>query len=291
MNNLSLVEQIQYFPLRKVRVGNLDIAYRSAGAGPVIVLLHGISSGSGSWINQLNQLSSQYQVVAWDAPGYGQSDDLNTKEPSAVDYADVLHGFINALALKKPILIGHSLGALIGSAFACHYSEDISGLILADPAQGYGNAHSDQQSAVFRQRPQMLEELGPEGLAEKRAHALLSKKATTEKVQLVADGMRRLRLNGFTCASYLLAYDDIWRYLSSYRRTVLVLCGDEDDITPPVSAIALSERCCRALYVSIGAAGHASYIDSPDAFNHAISKFCLVQQSGETVFSGVKNEL
>ncbi|MCP8687677.1 alpha/beta fold hydrolase [Marinobacterium sedimentorum] len=290
MNGSALIDKLNRFPLQQVTVNGRRLAYREAGSGPVLLLLHGISSGSGSWVQQLESLSAQYRVIAWDAPGYGGSDALATDTPTAMDYAAALLALVDALALAQPLLVGHSLGALQASAFAGMHGDRLSGLVLADPAQGYGQADPATQQDIFRKRPAMLEALGAEGLARERAPALLSPKASAEKVALVADGMQRLNMAGFSAASWLLAHDDIWRYLPDYQRPLLVLCGDEDSITPPASAVALAVGCNKAGYVALPQAGHASYIDAPEAFAAAIADYAqglaCAQGLGQSAFSG-----
>src|SRR5690606_7734322 len=110
--------QLAQFELKTVQFDGVQQSYREAGAGKVLVLLHGISSGSGSWVKQLQNLSHHFHVIAWDAPGYGQSDPLAVEQPNAEDYAQRLKGMLTALGLNlgsapdqnKMILVGHSLG-------------------------------------------------------------------------------------------------------------------------------------------------------------------------------------
>ena len=64
-------ERISRFPLRKSK----GTSYREAGTGPALVCLHGIGAASAGWILQLESLKS-YRLIAWDAPGYGESDFL-----------------------------------------------------------------------------------------------------------------------------------------------------------------------------------------------------------------------
>ncbi|UTW10160.1 alpha/beta fold hydrolase [Marinobacterium rhizophilum] len=281
-----LTDKLSQFPLQTLQLNGRRLAYREAGEGPVLLLLHGISSGSGSWVCQLEALSDRFRVIAWDAPGYGGSDALDTDTPTALDYAAALLELVQALELQSPLLVGHSLGALQAAAFASLHGERLAGLVLADPAQGYGQADAATQQDVFRKRPALLEALGPEGLARERAPALLAADASDDKVALVADGMRRLGLAGFSAASWLLAHDDIGRYLPDYRGSVWVLCGDEDRITPPESAMALAQHCGAARYVALSGAGHASYIDAPAAFAAAIDDYAQVLLQGPAVITG-----
>ena len=54
-------------------VNGLSVSYARTGAGPALVLLHGFSHDSRVWRPQLEGLSDQFTVIAWDAPGAGQS--------------------------------------------------------------------------------------------------------------------------------------------------------------------------------------------------------------------------
>ncbi|WP_307077859.1 alpha/beta fold hydrolase [Arthrobacter pascens] len=58
-----------------VEVAGLRIAYQRTGRGPSLVLLHGAYEDSLIWRRQLDGLSNEFTVFAWDAPGCGQSDD------------------------------------------------------------------------------------------------------------------------------------------------------------------------------------------------------------------------
>jgi len=53
----------------------LSVSYQRAGDGPALVLLHGFGYDSRAWRPQIEGLSDQFTVIAWDAPGAGQSSD------------------------------------------------------------------------------------------------------------------------------------------------------------------------------------------------------------------------
>ncbi|PJG60652.1 alpha/beta fold hydrolase [Aeromonas cavernicola] len=266
----DLVSRLARFPLQHLTLGGRQLAYRRAGEGPVLLLLHGISSGSGSWLNQLEQLAAHFTLVAWDMPGYGQSDPLPTATPTAQSYAEVLHQLITALELAPPLLVGHSLGAMVASAYGRLHPAQIRGLVLANPAQGYGRAEPATREQVYRQRPQMLRALGAAGLAATRGPVLLAPHATPAQLALVANSMMGLTQRGFEAASYLLANDEIRDYLAGYRAPIGVIDGEQDVITPAEGIRALAAAHGNHYCHSLPAAGHASYIDQPAAFNRAV---------------------
>jgi cytochrome c-type biogenesis protein CcmH/NrfF len=117
-----------------VEVPGGRVSYRSCGSGPVVVLLHGISSGAASWLQCALKLESQARVIAWNAPGYGRSTPLTISQPKAVDYARRLQDMLQALEVEQCVLVGHSLGALMAAAYLAHGDGRARRTLLADPA-------------------------------------------------------------------------------------------------------------------------------------------------------------
>ena len=93
-----------------VDVAGLEIAYERAGSGPALVLLHGyVGDGPTTWRFQLNALSEEFTVIAWDAPGSGRSSDPPERF-GLDDYAECLAGFIEQVGLDRPCVAGLSFG-------------------------------------------------------------------------------------------------------------------------------------------------------------------------------------
>jgi len=84
------------------------IAYRCAGQGPPLVLLHGFTLDSRIWRRQLEDLSDQFMVVAWDAPGAGASSDPPNPFTMA-DWAHCLAGFLDVMGIERAHILGMSL--------------------------------------------------------------------------------------------------------------------------------------------------------------------------------------
>lgn len=269
---MSLVSELNHFPVKSILVNGRRQTYREAGRGRAIVLLHGISSGAGSWINQLRDLQDQYHLIAWDAPGYGESEALANPKPSAKDYGEALKGMIDALALEKPLIIGHSLGAMMASGLT-KVSDNYRGIMFANPAQGYGFEVAEKKQEIYSRRPKMLQTLGADGMADERGPHLLAPGAGREKLDLIRYSMQRLTLEGFTQASYLLSHDDIWDYMAEFSAEVAVQYGLKDGVTKPEGVERLITRLPKARAFPIEEAGHVSYVDAPAQFNANIIDF------------------
>jgi pimeloyl-ACP methyl ester carboxylesterase len=99
-----------------VEVDGLQIAYERVGSGPALVHVHGyVGDGPTTWRPQLDGLSDEFTVVAWDAPGVGRSTD--PPERFGTDgYADCLAGFLERLRLDTAYVAGLSFGGIVALA-------------------------------------------------------------------------------------------------------------------------------------------------------------------------------
>ncbi len=259
-----------HFAERVVMAGNDGerVACRIGGTrGPVIVLLHGISSGAASWLPCASLLAAGARVIAWDAPGYGQSTPLPMAAPTARDYAARLEALLDALQVRPDLIVGHSLGALMASGYAAHAAAAMqpNAFLLLSPALGYGAPGKEEKAReVARQRIEALETQGVEGLAQRGPTRLLSAAATPDAQAWVRWNMQRLNAEGYRQAVALLCGDDIGRYLAQRTRPVAVGCGADDVVTTPTASSALAERFGVPFH-TIADAGHACYIEQPQA--------------------------
>src|SRR5687767_6167756 len=102
----------EHVDLDGVRVG-----HHRAGSGPPLVLLHGyVGDGAVTWRRQLDALSDEFTVIAWDAPGAGMSADPPERFGMA-GYADCLRQFVDRLGLGRPHVAGLSFGGALALEF------------------------------------------------------------------------------------------------------------------------------------------------------------------------------
>ena len=156
LNLMTLLEAVAAMPVHHTKLSDgATVRYRQAGlnssvsAAPTIVLLHGIGSGSASWVRQLTAVQPQAVcVLAWDAPGYADSSPVAAAQPVAADYAQRLGLWLDALGVLQAHIVGHSLGCIMAASFAKLYPHRVSQLTLLAPAQGYGAADTDIPSSV-----------------------------------------------------------------------------------------------------------------------------------------------
>jgi pimeloyl-ACP methyl ester carboxylesterase len=266
------------FPAQRIAAVRHAIGYREAGAelrgaALPVVLLHGIGSGAASWVQQLEALGTARRVLAWDAPGYGESTRVAAASPVAADYAAALADWLDALGLERCVLVGHSLGAIVAGAFAAEHPSRVAGLLLLSPAGGYGAASEQERDSRRAARLAMLDELGPAGLAEKRSANMLSAHASEDARAWVRWNMARIVPAGYAQATHLLANADLAADLARFHGRVAVAVGADDTITPPAACERIARAARTSLHV-IPRAGHAGYVEAPDVYTALIDAFC-----------------
>jgi pimeloyl-ACP methyl ester carboxylesterase len=252
------------------------LSFLAAGAphGPAIVLLHGVGSGSDSWREQLSDLPRHgYYVIAWDQPGYGASDPLPMDAPGAADYGAALADLADALDLHDFILLGHSLGVLVASAFAAGSGGRVKTLVLASPTIGFATATPDILRTKVQQRIDDMMQLGPALLAERRAAALLSPAASPSAVERVRAVMAGLNRHGYVQAVRMLGRADLLADAPRLTQPTLVMSGTADAVTPEASCRRIAGALPQARYVGLPGVGHACYIEDPLAFDAALINF------------------
>lgn len=269
----------QRFAPQAVDTAGGRIGFRRAGAGrgQPLVLLHGIGSGSGSWVRQLEAFGDTREVLAWDAPGYGASAPVPADRPQARDYGERVWAWLDALDLRGPVtLAGHSLGAIMAAAAAGLQPARVARLVLLSPAGGYGQADAEVREAKRRDRLHNLDTLGPAGMADKRGAAMVSAQAahaaeagdapSAALVAYVKATMAQVIPAGYTQATHLLSDADLASLLAAVRAPLVVASGSADTITPPAGCEALA-RGANAPYLSLGPVGHVCALEGPDAVN------------------------
>lgn len=92
------------------------MAYDVTGSGPPVVLVHGITESRRSWDPLVPRLAADHTVMALDLPGHGESGDAPSYDVTAM--AGSVIEAIAAAALDRPLLVGHSLGAVVVTATA-----------------------------------------------------------------------------------------------------------------------------------------------------------------------------
>lgn len=265
--------------LSEGRAANISFL-QSCGRGTSypLVLLHGIGSNAESFAPLIRALPSTMNVIAWNAPGYGNSAPLENSRPSPEDYAAALERFLRALGLNRIALLGHSLGALFAASFAASYPAYVAALALVSPALGYNVANGAALPPEVEARITEIEKLGPAEFAARRSARLVAR--PVENPQIVAAvrrAMAAVNPSGYRQAVYALGAGNLLADAERICVPTLVIVGSDDVVTPPGNAESVRAKLPRMIgYAEIAGTGHACVQERPQEIARLIS--CLFEE-------------
>ncbi len=128
-------------------IKGFSVAYTAEGRGDTLVLLHGFTQDSRIWQQQIESLSKEFTVIAWDAPGAGQSadppDNFNIS-----NWANCLATLLDSGNINQAHILGLSWGGLLAQEFYHLYPSSVLSLILADTYAGWAGSLSDSIAKV-----------------------------------------------------------------------------------------------------------------------------------------------
>jgi 3-oxoadipate enol-lactonase len=252
---------------RITAANGVTIGYEDAGIGEAtpIVFLHGVGSDKSVWRPQLEHFRRERRAVAFDYPGYGESDSA-PEGTTRDDYATTILAAMTELGIARAHVCGLSLGGVVAIAMHHAWPKRIVSLILADTFA----EHPDGQG-IYDRSIEASNDL--RALAEARVDFLLGQPADPIVRSEVVETMARI-----DPAAYRIGVEAVW--LASQRDRArrisvptLILCGTEDRATPPSLSNELLQLVSGAQYETIAGAGHLSNLERPDDFNLVVDAF------------------
>lgn len=119
---------------RFIDIDGARIHYLDQGAGPTLLLVHGLAGQMHNFTHSLlGKLKPNFRVVILDRPGSGYSTRASEASATVGAQARLISGFCRALGLERPLVVGHSLGGAIALALALNHPEQVAGLALLAP--------------------------------------------------------------------------------------------------------------------------------------------------------------
>lgn len=255
-----------------------QVEYRAAGdaGNPAVLLLHGLGSSSAGYRAQLAGLSSEFHVIAWNAPGFGGSSPIPRDNPGIDDYADVLEAFLRALRVNRlSVLVGSSWGSVVALAFARRYPALVGSLVLSAPnvAKGrvVGEASDTELNSWLRTADTSVQV--------SRA-AIADRLLTPDTDTVVRQHVERLR-DAMTTDGWRQAIRSLFtvytpEIISEVRCPTTLLSGTLDQVAPQRDhAEQLLAAAPRAKSVAFENCGHMLKLEAPSRFNAIVRAIAL----------------
>lgn len=268
---MSSSRQVELVP------GAPRIAYETAGPSnqpTPLIFLHGIGGHRGNWRRQLDAFADQHRVVAWDARGYGASDDYDGDLDFAA-FATDLERLLDHLGCTRAHLCGLSMGGRIILDFHDRHAERIESLILVDTFPGFDSSFTQEgrERFVRERRQPLIEGKEPADIAPIVAPTLVGPNASQAIIDELSDSMSRLHKD-----SYIKTVQSMTMYqpvadLSRVQVPVQIIVGRDDKLTPVKVSEQMANDIAHARLSIIEDCGHLSNIEQPTAFNKILRTF------------------
>lgn len=243
------------------------VGYSEVGGGgdTPIIFLHGVGSDKSVWAPQLAHFGQSRRAVAFDYPGYGESEFIDGATRD--DFAATILAAMDALGIGRAHICGLSLGGVVAIALHAAAPDRCASLIIADSFAVHPDGQGIHDRSIAASHAMTMREL-----AEARTDVLLGSVATPLRTEVV-NTMAAIDPAAFRIGVIAVWLADQRDRAEAISVPALILVGDEDSVTPP----ALSEELARLIPGSrlarIPAAGHLANAEQPGAFNRTIESF------------------
>jgi pimeloyl-ACP methyl ester carboxylesterase len=270
------------------------VAFRTAGSGPVILLVHGITSTSATWERVLPALAQDFTVVAPDLLGHGHSAKPRG-DYSLGAYASGIRDLLVALGHSRATFVGHSLGGGVVMQMAYQFPELCERLVLVDSGGLGSDVHPLLRAAALPGAELVLPLIANRhvleaGRAVQRFLHRAGVRISTD-IQEMARGHASLADNDTRLAflhTLRAIIDPRGQRVSALDRLYLaenvpslIVWGERDPIIPVAHGRRAHELIPASRLVVIPGAGHFPHVDDPEAFLDALRHFIATTQPAQ----------
>ena len=240
------------------------IAVALAGRGPLVVFLHGIGGNRNHWQHQLVFFPQNgFRAAAWDARGYGDSDDYDG--PLRFDdFTSDLARVVDFLGDKKVHVVGLSMGGRIARNFALKHAERVRSLTLANTSPGFDALSPEEVLKFLDERRNRTPE---------STRSLLGSRAFPGAQEALLASFHALRNDSYLKTLEASVAQDRDAPLEKLAVPTLVITGDEDRVYPVGLVQRMAQRIPNAELVVLEACGHLSNLEQPERFNEVLLDF------------------
>lgn len=256
---------------------NIDskpISWREAGnGGELLLFLHGLGGSRFAWESQLKAFSNSYRCVAWDMPGYGNSQSLDNLTFNSI--VDSITNFLDILGAEKAHLIGLSFGGMHALHTAILAPERVSSLVIADSSPSFGLDGTDPEIWIEQRLKQIKLGKEPKDFAEQVLRSISGPNFKGNELENAIYAFSRISPEAFGASCRCLTTHDVTKELPLISSPTLVIVGELDEETPPSYAHLLAEEIPDAKFLQVEGSGHLTPSEKPDEFNSAVTSFLL----------------
>ncbi len=289
-SNITDSLDVQDIPLEKVRVGDIDVAYKMFGNGEPVLLISGASVGIGSW-NQstLASLSSNHTVIVFDSRGVGNTT-TGSRPFSMEQLANDTSGLLDALKIQKANVLGYSLGSFIAQQLTVTHPDKVNRLILVASSCGGENSIPQPPEFTKLQSDVTNKSLNNITISQEEMKSLVSSSLGSGWIRLHPDSLENIPAAQDVFASISpntikqqFSIGEDWMAtnwsgvcddLAKIAKPTLLIAGtDDNEYVPHANSLVIAGKIPGAWLIQIKNAGHAVMDQYPDEINKILQTF------------------
>jgi 3-oxoadipate enol-lactonase len=257
---------------QRIAIDELSFAYEDTGGeGPTVLFCHGLGGSANGWLAQLEACRERgWRGIAPDQRGAGRSA-APTRTYSVEQWAEDAHDLLDALAVERAALVGHSVGCMIAEHAALRLENRVWALALCGGSQQW----PDEALPVFEERARLARAGRMDEIAEAVAGTGLSERCRAEDPRLLGLMREAIASNdGDAYAGWAeaTAHGRMER-LERLRCPVLAFCGSEDPVTPAEASEAIAAASADGRAGTVAGAAHWCMVEDPDGTNKTLFAF------------------
>lgn len=259
-----------------ITANNIKLYYKTYGHGQPLVLISGIKADHQNWLTILDELSKYFEVIVFDNRSTGQSS--SPKPGYTIEaMADDVAALIDHLDLKKPHIVGHSLGGTIAQMLAKKYPEKIGKIVLANTFAKFNavvtlafenilDLHRTNATAEF-----ILKCILPWGFS---SEFLNSPNIVAQILEANSKNPYPQTSIGYEGQFTALCQFDSRDWLLQIKVPTLVIGSEKDILTPMEESLELVTKIHNASIATLPG-GNASSVENPEIFINKVKEFLM----------------
>ncbi len=257
----------------KFQINNLSVITDGNKEAKPIIFIHGFPYDHSMWRKQINVLSESYYCISYDIRGFGESTNTDGQHTMEM-FVDDLEMIIEEMKLNKPVVCGLSMGGYILLRSLERIQEKFSAAVLCDT-----RSQADDNQGKLK-RASAIKRINSEGHKNFVSEFITNcfgdhfKQNYPEELQSIIEysqGFDPVGIKGALLA--MMGRTDTTSFLEKIEIPVLIICGQNDTLTPPSVMKEMYHKIKNAEYSEIEKAGHLSPIENSEAVNSSITKF------------------
>ncbi len=286
-HELTAPDDVTHLDLPTHDGGSLHVV-EAQGEGRPIVLLHGVTLQWWVWSAVIRRLRGRHRVVVWDMRGHGRSragTDGVTLEAAATDLVQVLE----RLDLRGAVVVGHSMGGMVLGRFSVQHRD-----VLAERVAGRVFLATSAASTSIKglaggmvavagmlvplsragmRNPRLTYPWRDTSLSIAMLRPVFGAHPTARMVEDVRQMLAEVSTTTLAESGASIAAHDVRKELGAVDGPALIVVGDEDKLTPPSHAAALTELIEGSTLLRLPSVGHQVMQEAPDLLAGAIERF------------------